>query len=247
MPLVPKGYKQRVSNAVSHYWETLSTQAAKQKAGDADRGRRAAVIGGKQMDGFCELIHWLCKKNGLADTDVHLSGKAKLTIPGFYRPTKQWDIVVVHNGYLIAAIEFKSQRGPSFGNNFNNRTEEALGTAEDFWTAFREGAFGVDKPRPWIGWLMLLEDCEKSHTEVDVLEKHFNVLPEFKGTSYTQRYAILTRKLILEKKYDQAAFLMASKDGGPVGKFTEPVKDLSMHRFLTSLAGHIRVYLEGVG
>ena len=66
MQLVPKGYKQKLSNAVAHYWLTLSTQAAKQKSGDADRGRRAAVTGGKQMDGFCELIDWICIKNGLS-------------------------------------------------------------------------------------------------------------------------------------------------------------------------------------
>jgi hypothetical protein len=38
-------------------------------------------------------------------------------------------------------MEFKSQIGPSFGNNFNNRTEEALGSATDIWAAYREGAF----------------------------------------------------------------------------------------------------------
>jgi hypothetical protein len=246
MQLVPKGYKQKLSNAVAHYWLTLSTQAAKQKSGDADRGRRAAVTGGKQMDGFCELLGWICIKNGLSDADVHLTGKSKLTIPGFYRPTKQWDIIIVHNGHLVAAIEFKSQRGPSFGNNFNNRTEEALGTAEDFWTAYREGAFGMDRPRPWSGWLMLLEDCDKSHAEVKVSEKNFPVLPEFDETSYAQRYEILARKLMLEKKYDQAAFLMASQNGGAKGKYTEPAKDLSMHPFLASLAGHIRVFLERI-
>lgn len=246
MQLVPKEYKEILSKAVAHYWETLSTQAAKQTSGDADRGRRSAVTGGKQMDGFRELVNWICIKNGLPDANVHLSGKAELTIPGFYRPTKQWDIIVAHNGNLVAAIEFKSQRGPSFGNNFNNRTEEALGTAEDFWTAYREGAFGVDRPRPWSGWLMLLEDCERSHAKVDVSEKHFSVLPEFNQTSYAQRYAILTRKLMLEKKYDQAAFLMASKDSGPNGKYIEPEKDLSMRSFLASLAGHIRVFLEGM-
>lgn len=42
---------------------------------------------------------------------------------------------------MIAAVELKSQVGPSFGNNCNNRTEEAIGTAHDFWTAYREGAF----------------------------------------------------------------------------------------------------------
>ncbi len=39
---------------------------------------------------------------------------------------KKWDLLVVE-GCLIAAIEFKSQVG-SFGNNYNNRTEEALGS-----------------------------------------------------------------------------------------------------------------------
>ena len=246
MKLVPVGYKKRVSEAVAHYWHTLSIQAEKQTSGDADRGRRAAVTGGKQMDGFCKLIHWICTKNGLCDADVHLYGKSELTVPGFYRPTKQWDIVAVHDGHLVAAVEFKSQRGPSFGNNFNNRTEEALGTAEDFWTAYREGAFGVGCPRPWAGWLMLLEDCDKSHVDVGVTEVHFPVLSEFKDTSYARRYEILARKLMLEKKYDHAAFLMASQDSGPLGKYSEPAKDLSMRLFLAGLAGHVRVYLEGI-
>ena len=62
--------------------------------------------------------------------------KKRLQLPGFFRPTKEWDLVVVKNGHLIAAIEAKSQVGPSFGNNFNNRTEEAMGSALDIWTAF---------------------------------------------------------------------------------------------------------------
>ena len=45
-------------------------------------------------------------------------------------------------GELIAAIELKSQVGPSFGKNFNNHTEEAIGTAPDFWTAYKHDAFG---------------------------------------------------------------------------------------------------------
>jgi hypothetical protein len=64
--------------------------------------------------------------------------RAVLTLPGFFRPTKLWDMLVIHEGKLIAAIELKSQVGPSFGNNFNNRTEEAIGNAHDLWTAYRE-------------------------------------------------------------------------------------------------------------
>ena len=85
-------------------------------------------------------------------------GRKVLTLPGYFRPTKLWDLLIINHGHLVAALELKSQVGPSFGNNFNNRTEEALGTAVDLWTAYREGAFG-ESARPYVGWLMLVEDA----------------------------------------------------------------------------------------
>ena len=63
---------------------------------------------------------------------------------------------------LIVVLEVKSQVGPSFGNNFNNRTEEAIGSALDLWTAYREGAFNKTI-RPWLGYLFLLEDLYLHH------------------------------------------------------------------------------------
>jgi hypothetical protein len=73
-------------------------------------------------------------------------------------------------------MELKSQVGPSFGNDFNNRTEEALGNATDLWATYREGAF---KPsdRPWLGYLMLLEETEGSTRPVRVSGRHFEVFP----------------------------------------------------------------------
>jgi hypothetical protein len=94
--------------------------------------------------------------------------------------------------------------------------------------------------------LLLLEDCDKSNIKVGVSEKHFSVLSDFQATSYAQRYEILARKLMLEKKYNHAAFLMTSRKTGPKGKYAEPAKDVSMHAFLASLAGHVRVFLEGL-
>lgn len=146
-------------------------------------------------------------------------------------------------GRLVAAMEFKSQRGPSFGNNFNNRTEEAIGTASDLWTACREGAFGKDSVRPWLGWVMLLEDCPKSNAPVKVDEPHFKVFPEFRGASYSKRYEILLQKLVRERLYDGAAFLMATEKGGPRGVFSEPASDMTMKTFLAGLAGRIGVHL----
>ncbi len=87
--------------------------------------------------------------NGLPKAEIHLEREV-LTLPGFFGPTKLWDLLVIQNSELIAAVKLKSQVGPSFGNNFNNRTEEAIGTAHDFGTAYRERAFDR-QPRPFVG------------------------------------------------------------------------------------------------
>src|SRR5262249_25069204 len=141
---------------------------------DRDRGARGAVTGGKQMDGFVRLVHRL-----LTDANVPpecICVEKQIELPGWFRAEKKWDLVIVHNAELLAAIEFKSQVGPSFGNNFNNRSEEALGSATDIWAAYREGAFKPSS-RPFLGYLMLLEDCPKSQAPVKVIEPHFAVFP----------------------------------------------------------------------
>ena len=116
-----------------------------------------------------------------------------LELPGFFRPTKEWDLLVIRDNKLIAAIEAKSQVGPSFGNNFNNRTEEALGSALDLWTAYREGAF-LNGPQPFLGYFFMLEDCSTSQRPVKVKEPHYKVFPEFVDASYNKRYELFCRK-----------------------------------------------------
>jgi len=232
-----------LKNAVAHYWRTLNRQSKKQKSGDADRGGRAAVTGGKQMDGFCELVQKVLVHNELTEASIYT--RDRLELPGYFRPTKRWDMLVVHDGNLIAAIEFKSQKGPSFGNNFNNRTEEALGSAVDLWTAYREGAFGRGRPRPWLGWVMLLEESRQSSTPVALKEPHFKAFAEFQGSSYAVRYELLLRRLLLEKTYDCAALILATAAGGPKGAYREPAGDLTMKRLLAGLAGHVLGYVSG--
>jgi len=111
----------RTREAVSHYWRTRSVQRKKQRqTGKLDQGARGAVTGGAQMDGFIRLFTDLICDAGIARECLHCD--EALELPGFFRPTKEWDLVVVKDGVLVAAIEAKSQVGPSFGNNFNNRT-----------------------------------------------------------------------------------------------------------------------------
>ena len=133
----------------------------------------------------------------------------------------------------MAGIEFKSQVG-SFGNNYNNRTEEALGSATDVWAAYREGAF---KPsaRPWLGYLMLLEDAPAAVTPVRAREPHFKVFPEFREASYAARYEILLTKLVRECLYDAACLLMSNATAGKKGLYREPTQELGFQNFITSL------------
>ena len=111
------------------------------------------------------LVRDVLVQNGIQEKKIFFD--SDLELPGYFRPNKKWDLLVVDRKELVLAIEFKSQVGPSFGNNFNNRTEEAMGTALDLWTAYREGVFGAQKA-PWLGYFMVLEDCKKSNKPVKV-------------------------------------------------------------------------------
>lgn len=234
-------YDKQVSKAVKHYWSTLEKQASKQKLGNADRGNRAKVTGGKQMDGFCDVIEQVVKDAGLKGPEIYRG--SRLDLPGYFRPTKRWDIVIIDNKQLVAAVEFKSIAS-SFGNNLNNRSEEAIGSAKDFRVAFDEGAFGkASAPPPWLGWLMLFTDCEDAHRPLKVNEPFFPVFKEFVGASYSKRCEILIRKLVNQRLYDAGALLLSCEGGSGRGKYSEPASDLRMRTFLASLYGHIGTYL----
>ena len=224
------------SAAVRQYWRTRETQRAGSRGGE---GQGQSVRGGKQLDGVLEAIVELMLKNGVAPddifTDCRLHNTGKLDLPGYYRPTKMWDLLVVRDSRLIAAIELKGQAGPSFGNNFNNRTEEAMGSALDLWTAYREGALGPSL-QPWLGYFFLLEDCPASVRPVSVREPHFKVFDEFRDASYAKRYELFCRKLVLERKYNAACLLMSNRERAEcASNYTEPAIDLSAHQFLDSL------------
>ncbi len=183
------------------------------------------------MDGFVPLVRDCLAEKGLPRT--HVFCEKHVELPGWYRPEKKWDLLVVADGTLIAGIEFKSQVD-SFGNNYNNRTEEAIGSATDIWAAYREGAF---KPsaRPWLGYMMLLEEAPGSIRPVKALEPHFKVFPEFKSASYAKRYAILLTKLVRERLYDSACFLLSDAQSGSQGNYKEPEAELSFENFMASL------------
>jgi Restriction endonuclease XhoI len=230
-------YEKKSRKAVKAFWgNRLSATKNQLAAGKTDQGERAGVTAGKNMDGFLSLVIEIVRANGLAHAEIY-QNRAMLTLPGYFRPTKLWDVLVIYKGELIAAIELKSQVG-SFGNNFNNRTEEAIGTAHDLWTAYREDAFGR-QPRPFVGWLMMVEDAPKSRSSVKDASPHFPVLKEFNGASYLMRYDLLCQKLVKEQLYTTAALIASSRTAHKTGEYSELSAMTGLKTFVTALAGHI--------
>jgi len=229
-----------VGRAVAHYWRTRSAQKDRQKeAGQTDQGLRGAVTGGAQMDGFVDLFTAIIAATGVPESCVYR--RRNVELPGFFRPTKEWDLLVVREKTLLVAIETKSQVG-SFGNNFNNRTEEAMGSALDLWTAYREHAY-LASPQPFLGYFFMLEDCPKSQSPVKVYEPHFKVFPEFVGASYCRRYELFCRKLVLERHYTASVFITSKAEDGISGVFTTPADDLCVERFAKVLVGHLTAFV----
>ena len=227
-------YLELFRQATSNYWIARDSASSKQgtNSGQKDQGERTAVTSGKHLDAFQKICKRIIDDATEGSCKFHM-GRSAPVLPGYFRPTKCWDLIAVRRGQLLAAIELKSQAGPSFGNNFNNRTEEVLGNAIDFWTAYREGAFGK-QTRPFLGWLMLVEDCKKSREPVRVTSPHFEGLPEFRNASYAQRYDILCSKLIQENLYTHSCLLMSSRDGSPPTSLSEQT---SIESFIRSLYG----------
>jgi len=231
---------ERFQSAVQAFWDARDRQQQKQvEAGKIDAGTRGAVTGGTQMGALETLLTDVLIAAGLSHKNIR--ARTGLALPGYYRPEKKWDLLVVADGQLLLAVEFKSQVGPSFGNNFNNRTEEAIGNAEDIWTAYREGRFGQHPP-PFLGYFFLLEDCTRVHASVTNAEPYFKVDPLFNGASYARRYEILCQRLVLERKYTAACLTLATKDNP--SRVSHPADFLSFRRFAAEAHAYAQAFVN---
>ena len=244
MPLVLPPFEDRLSKAVAHYWRTLDAQKGKQKAG-TDHGNRSAVTGGKQMDGFCSLVEWLLLQNGLGEASIYV--RSRREIPGYFRPTKDWDMIVVHEGHLVAAVEFTSVRVAPHDKDVNVRMEETIILAANAWRAFREGICGMASPRPWLGWVMLFEDRTFQLRSALPSRTHPDTVRELWVESCGRRHEHVLRKFAQERLFDSAALIASMGKAGAQGAFVEPAADLTLKRSLASLMGHIGGHLALTG
>jgi hypothetical protein len=256
--LLPPTFDQLTQQAVHTFWHSRNSGTVSASAGDG----RTAVVGGKNMDGFIEVVRTVVKHCGLPEDTVHVR-KSKVVLPGFFRATKNWDVLVVHEKRLLGVFEFKSQVG-SFGNNFNNRSEEVIGSAADLWVAHHHGAYGgvprsrqqvqeyspallnpviqSDPRPPFLAWLMLLEECDASMRSVRCDEPHYPVFEEFRDASYARRYQILCERLVERQLYSAAALELT-----PTGKDSHRALSpaTSIRNMFSEFAGRMLAAVQG--
>ena len=237
---------EKVKDAVGKFWAT--------------RNGGQGVLAGKTLDAFIHIIEKTVRDSGLVNAKAY-TGKHTSQLPGFFRPHKCWDVVVIDNGKLIAAIEFKSQVG-SIGNNFNNRTEEVLGSSLDLRTAIEESAFG-DDANIFTGYIIVVEDSAASRATPSINMSFFPVMtgflldesvrdasyaprrdltyPRAKGISYIDRYDVMCKRLMMKGLYTATALIAAPKEASTVGAYNSVSAQTSMQTFILKLAKHCEV------
>jgi hypothetical protein len=166
---------------------------------------------------------------------VHTGGDGT-TIPGYFRPSKTWDIVIRQAGEVVAVIELKSMVG-SFGNNMNNRSEEALGNITDLLAARDHGLIGGN---PFRGYVFVIEHSERSEAASTLgTRSNVQVDPAFHGASYIDRVAMLCRRVVEDGLYS-AAWAVATS-APPDFSWHEPNPEATGFTvFATAMQSHLR-------
>lgn len=174
------------------------------------RARAAGTQSDSHPKAFLDLIAKDLGRLGWSDVRVlekGQGGRKDITVGGYFRPAKQWDVVAWEGETPRIVVEIKTQ-ADSYGNNENNRYEEALGNALDL-----RAKYGASVG---IGFLFVI--CE----EKESLRKRPQVAPDeescFHDTTHVERRVIFARRIadyLLngDKFYDAAAVLIIARDG----------------------------------
>ncbi|MEU9874335.1 PaeR7I family type II restriction endonuclease [Actinomadura sp. NPDC048021] len=237
--------------AVKAYWGVKEAQMEASKIANAvGAGTAGAIRSGKHFDPIAHLIAKFFVDAGFPASAIRVREGDRLELPGYYRPQKKWDLVVAYRDTLVAAFELKGlgagEEGKGFAKNYNNRLEEALGSAVDLRRAELESIFPGEKP--WLGYFFIMEDHPVSRTEKK--ERNNKIKPAFEvdpiwlsNSSYRDRYALFCKRVIDEGLYDSVCYITSSEhEPTPI----EPSVRLDWQHFSAAINARI-TYLHDLG
>jgi Restriction endonuclease XhoI len=182
--------EKNVRDALNTWVTAREEQLARSTAGGrAQQGNRAAVVGAKHLDGINDLISRTIEI--FAGPGLEFRAGRAATLPGYYRASKNWDLVVVRDGVPVLAIEYKSMVG-SEGKNLNNRADEIFGMAEDVRQAEAHGLLPRDMKRAYV---FIMGITPESTNPVGASTRIGTLDPVFEGASYLDRAAIMCERM----------------------------------------------------
>lgn len=228
-----------LAEAILGMYDAMDRAAQLQAAsGRSDQGRRAGVTSGKHLDPVAAIICGDLLNGGFSDEEIYDNGR-QCTLPGWFRPTKNWDLLAFDEGELVTAVELKSISS-SFGNNANNRAEESIGSVVDAIEAYNERLFGGCNIPPVMGYVMIVRDCDESRDSGRISRSpHFPIDPEFEDTSYLDRFHILCERLRRKSLYNAVWLVFADPERGDV---YEPDPSMTYEVFLETILSGLRMH-----
>lgn len=229
--------RSRIKSAFKEWFDIKDAQAKKAiAAGKAQSGNRAAVTGGGHLRGVNQLILDEIIRIGAPGISHFTNRKAEL--PGWYRRSKQWDLLVLQHGNPILVVEYKSMKG-SVGKNSNNRLDEVIGVAEDARKATEEGLLPENMRRAYIYLLEISDEAVRVNRPTrpagspDIM---FHGDEIFDNTSYLDRFGITAQRMRQTGLLDLVWVVGVKRD--PLG-FEEPFADTGWDRFAQDLRTEI--------
>lgn len=228
-----------------NWWRAKNESVARlAAAGKSDTGAQARNA--VHMQSIAMFVRQMFVDAGLPEADV----KVDSIVPGYYRRSKNWDVVAMHKGHLVGVVELKSQAS-SPGNNANNRIEEAIGSAVDA-KAVQEltGAFG--NLGVWAAWCMTFNrDAESGNpihlTPVQKTRLRFPINdPAFDDMTYASQYGTAIERFISQKVYDAGWMLMTwVNSDGTIGH-DEPIPTATAETLATQIEARVKFALQAL-
>lgn len=228
---------ERIRRALFAMYDLMDKAGARQEErGGHDQGARANVTSGKHLDRVAEVIADDLVSSGYHEGNIVWGGK-DATLPGWFRVAKDWDMLAFSGNDLLAAVELKSINS-SFGNNANNRAEEAIGSAVDASFAIRNELVRYQVRPPVLGYVLVIRDCEMSRRLCRNRKAVYPVDETFNNASYLDRFTIMGRRLLAERIYQAVWVVYVDVENR---RIVEPDRDLCYGAFIETIISQRRI------
>src|SRR5207302_926057 len=146
---------------------------------------------------------------GVRRADIYTSA-GTTELPGYFRPSTSWDMVVVVRDRLLVAIELRAVIGSKVASGVAALSDDALARVMDVRIAARAGAFGSTYT-PWLGYILLVEDGPVAHRPAAFQEPLFPAADDFRAATHVGIYQSLVTKLARDGYYDAGCFLVSKQ------------------------------------